>query len=112
MTSQLDSQSVTLNASGTGTLRFSVRGGRAWSVESIATSATAGPAASSVPFTLKVYRNQAQPTNLVTSSVTADLDTADGTPITVNQGEQLVAVFAGGTPGAVGTVTLSGTVIP
>ncbi len=100
----LASVSATFGADGRAVARAgpNVYGSR-WNVDLMVVSAT-----STLESECKVYRNVEQPTAMLDNTRTGNQDVSDCN-IDVRPGETLVVVWTGGTPGALATVVVNGT---
>lgn len=99
------SRSVTLDSSGTGRVTGvgPVKYGESWKVTLFSVNTT-----SRCKFT--IHRgNDTTPQYQIDATVRGDLDTS-ATDITLQAGETISFLWANGTPGAVGTIRLEGTI--
>lgn len=103
MSYPLQSQTTTLNGAGTGRVEVgpSVYG-VTWHVALMVTSSD-----SALSPVLKVYRNAVTSPAIVDQTLLGGSDVSP-TDLTLTSGQRLVAVWTGGTPGAVATFNIEG----
>lgn len=101
-------QSVTLDANGSGTIRFAPGGARErWLITLINVQCT--QLSLSVVPTCLLYRGAPTPAYQIGGTFSGSFDTDSTDQFLMNMNEDLYAVFTNGDVGAVGTVRLEGT---
>lgn len=108
-TLQLDEQgSVTLDASGNGTVTLQPDSFRTWNVTSINVRTSQGVTTTPVP-QCTVYLGDKSPGQIVAQTWMGNRATAGGTPLMVQPSQLLIVEWTNGVVGSLATVSLYGT---
>lgn len=100
--------SDTINAAGAATVKLGPQGGwQAWRVSRISVSINSSEDGAEC----RVYAGEPNDASLLLGTYTGALDTASGEPITLQPGEFMTIVWAGGTPGNLASVALTYTAV-
>ncbi len=106
---QLDEQaSVTLDASGNGTVSMQPDAFRTWNVTSINVRTSQGVTQTPVP-QCTVYLGDRTPGQIISQTWMGNRATAGGSPILVQPSQLLIVEWTNGVAGSVATVSLYGT---
>jgi hypothetical protein len=99
---------VTLDASGNGSLTLAPEAFQVWTITSINVRTDQSPTQTPVP-QCTVYLGSAGPGNIVSQTWMGNRSTAGGSPLVVQPNQPLIVSWENGVAGSVATVSINGT---